>query len=104
MREVRTCGIPPAYHRHTNFTNNFSNENSLYTYIVYSLCKTHLPPSLHSFLPPHCLLSPFPPSLLPRPSLSEEKRPSSAQLVTAHGTYATQSAFTAAPVQKEEKM
>ena len=29
---------------------------------------------------------------------------SSSSLVTAHGTYATQSAFTAAPVVKEEKM
>lgn len=56
-------------------------------------------------------VSPFPNSstTLPycsptSPSFTEEKRPSSAQLVTAHGTYATQSAFTATPLQKEEKM
>lgn len=39
---------------------------------------------------------------------TEPSSPSSsgtaATLVTAHGTYATQSAFTATPVAKEEKM
>ena len=33
-----------------------------------------------------------------------DKPTSPSQLVTAYGTYATQSAFTAAPVSKEEKV
>ena len=33
-----------------------------------------------------------------------EKETSTTQLVTAYGTYATQSAFTATPVSKEEKV
>ena len=54
---------------------------------------------------PQLLIPPlFPTAPSTSPSFTEEKRPSSAQLVTAHGTYATQSAFTATPLQKEEKM
>ena len=67
--------------------------------LPFPLTSSSSPPSLSSsFL---TLPSPSPSS---PPPFAEEKRPSSAQLVTAHGTYATQSAFTATPLHKEEKM
>ena len=50
------------------------------------------------------LMCSLPPSLPPPLLAMSQEKPSGAGLVTAAGTYATQSAFTATSVKKEEKM